>query len=453
MPWLHRGARLYPDDSEFSARGHVGCPGTTQRYKHKARGKRTDTQIGSVDQGRKGAYLILADGRERSNVSAATPLQAQSPSLRYVPRGDHRFPSPFSSEQLSCVTLLANVVINLQSSALFSMSVRRRHAASDLPPPRPPSSASSITRLARALDVYPKTLPEFNEKTDVGGLVSVCAVGLIVALLVSQLSAYFAVRTHEHLSIDVEREQLIRINLNVTFPAIPCAGIGLVTMDVAGEQQIDVLQNLAKTRLSPDGAAIGPDDDPALRARREGLRARARGAGRAPRGRDDAGGGGGAGGAEPERCGQCYEDGAHEALFQATVERTVQQARERLIALPPVGRARCCHAVAPPRRPRAPHDRSSLPPVLAAAGRLRPLLQLVRRRARGAPALPPHGGRAARARAGRLAGAPALRARRPAHRPGRAQRGARGLQCGGLPARARRGSGQRHGRAWRRSRR
>ncbi|KAJ1622652.1 endoplasmic reticulum-golgi intermediate compartment-domain-containing protein, partial [Pavlovales sp. CCMP2436] len=106
------------------------------------------------------------------------------------------------------------------------------------------------------LDVYPKTLSEFNEKTETGGLISLLAIALIGLLLCTQLSAYCTVRTRDHLSVDVERERLIRINLNITFPAIPCAGIGLVTMDVAGEQQIDVVQNLGKTRLFLNGSRL-----------------------------------------------------------------------------------------------------------------------------------------------------------------------------------------------------
>jgi len=42
---------------------------------------------------------------------------------------------------------------------------------------------------------------------------------------------------------------------------MPCAGLNLVAMDVAGEQQIDVVSNVVKTRLSPTGRRIGHEMD------------------------------------------------------------------------------------------------------------------------------------------------------------------------------------------------
>ncbi|KAG8457652.1 hypothetical protein KFE25_002316 [Diacronema lutheri] len=206
-------------------------------------------------------------------------------------------------------------------------SVRRRHVPPDAPARGGGASeGGGLARKVRALDVYPKTLAEFNEKTDVGGLVSVCAIGLIALLVVSQLSAYCAVRTHEHLSVDVERERLIRINLNITFPSIPCAGIGLVTMDVAGEQQIDVVQNVAKTRLALDGSRLGAEDgaegDVGARALAE------------LDGPVDA----------PERCGRCYTDVALNALFLQTIDRAVADAREKGRPLPQGASSRCCNS-------------------------------------------------------------------------------------------------------------
>lgn len=235
--------------------------------------------------------------------------------------------------------------------------LRRRGAA------RPAATASSATsdfaETFKKMDVYPKTLDEFNEKTTLGGAISIISLTIIALLIVSELAAYFRVNTADHLSVDVEREREIRINLNISFPSLPCAGISLVTMDVAGEQQIDVVQNVKKSRLSADGRWLGPDDASA-------------------EGADGAGGG-------DERCGVCYSDPELQRQFVETVQREVAEAREQGKKINPVrtapasartraglapDRARVwrrmlsppAHARAPPtRRPPLPRRRASPP--------------------------------------------------------------------------------------------
>eukprot|EP00966_Prymnesium_polylepis_P226598 5241984-Prymnesium_polylepis.1 len=49
----------------------------------------------------------------------------------------------------------------------------------------------------------------------------------------------------------------------MTFPNMPCSGLALVAMDVAGEQQIDVVSNINKTRYTLDGKFIGEEVDDA----------------------------------------------------------------------------------------------------------------------------------------------------------------------------------------------
>lgn len=46
------------------------------------------------------------------------------------------------------------------------------------------------------------------------------------------------------------------ININITFPSIPCGMLSLDVMDTAGEQQHNIVHDVAKARLTPEGVLI-----------------------------------------------------------------------------------------------------------------------------------------------------------------------------------------------------
>ena len=128
----------------------------------------------------------------------------------------------------------------------------------------------------------------------------------IFLLVISELRAYLTPTTVDHLYVDTTRGERIKINLNVTFPNMPCAGMSLVAMDVAGEQQIDVVSNIIKTRRTLDGAKIGVEmDDAHIRRKFKG------------------------------KCGPCFP---HVKDVPETEERAVlQQLRGRQVGLPAEG--------------------------------------------------------------------------------------------------------------------
>ena len=115
----------------------------------------------------------------------------------------------------------------------------------------------SFPDLVKALDVYPKTLDDFKERTRSGAAVSVVCCLVIVSLVSSELRAYMAPMTLDQLHVDTTHSSRIHINFNLTLPSMPCSGLSLVAMDVAGEQQIDVVSNIMKTRYTLEGSYIG----------------------------------------------------------------------------------------------------------------------------------------------------------------------------------------------------
>ena len=53
-------------------------------------------------------------------------------------------------------------------------------------------------------------------------------------LFFGELSLYLTTNTVHEMSVDTSRGEKLHINLNVTFPSMPCSVISLDTMDISG---------------------------------------------------------------------------------------------------------------------------------------------------------------------------------------------------------------------------
>ena len=100
------------------------------------------------------------------------------------------------------------------------MELRQRRANAG-----PPAAASTMVETIRKLDVYPKTMDDFKERTGSGAAVSIVSMAVIFLLVVSELRSYLTPVVSDHLYVDTTRGERIRINVNITFPNMPCAGL------------------------------------------------------------------------------------------------------------------------------------------------------------------------------------------------------------------------------------
>lgn len=146
------------------------------------------------------------------------------------------------------------------------MELRKRNVQTSSAPA--PTPVHALAEKVKAFDAYPKTLDDFKERTSSGAAISVVCCTIIAGLLLSELRAFFTPSASEQLHVDTTRSARIHINFNMTFPSMPCSGLSLVAMDVAGEQQIDVVSNINKTRYSLDGRYIAEEVDDATLAQR-----------------------------------------------------------------------------------------------------------------------------------------------------------------------------------------
>lgn len=117
----------------------------------------------------------------------------------------------------------------------------------------------------RSLDAYPKTLDEFLERTRGGGLISIVACVVIGALLLADIRAFVLEPPRRHVTMDVDTTPpggRMRVQLNISLPALACDAVELEALDHFGARQAAASWALYVAPL----AASGPEARAARRA-------------------------------------------------------------------------------------------------------------------------------------------------------------------------------------------
>ncbi|KAG7029621.1 Endoplasmic reticulum-Golgi intermediate compartment protein 3 [Cucurbita argyrosperma subsp. argyrosperma] len=117
----------------------------------------------------------------------------------------------------------------------------------------------NIISKLRNLDAYPKINEDFYSRTLSGGVITLASSVVMLLLFISELRLYLHAVTETKLVVDTSRGETLRINFDVTFPALPCSLLSLDAMDISGEQHLDVVRmkhDIIKKRLDSHGNAI-----------------------------------------------------------------------------------------------------------------------------------------------------------------------------------------------------
>jgi hypothetical protein len=93
----------------------------------------------------------------------------------------------------------------------------------------------------RSLDAYPKVNEDFYSRTLSGGIITLASSVVMLLLFVSELRLYLHAVTETTLRVDTSRGETLRINFDVTFPALQCSIISLDAMDISGQEHLDVV--------------------------------------------------------------------------------------------------------------------------------------------------------------------------------------------------------------------
>ncbi|KAG0570629.1 hypothetical protein M758_6G169600 [Ceratodon purpureus] len=115
-----------------------------------------------------------------------------------------------------------------------------------------------LVQKLKQLDAYPKINEDFYSRTLSGGIITIISASFMVLLFFSELRLYLSPTIVNQLVVDTERGGTIRINLDVTFPALACSVVSLDAMDISGEQHLDVKHDIFKKRLDAHGKVIEP---------------------------------------------------------------------------------------------------------------------------------------------------------------------------------------------------
>lgn len=108
-----------------------------------------------------------------------------------------------------------------------------------------------------SLDAFAKTVEDARVKTASGGFITLGCIVTLITLIFSEWRNFNEIELKPELVVDRDRAHKLDINLDITFPDLPCDIMSLDIMDVSGETQLDVASyGFKKIRLDPSGAEI-----------------------------------------------------------------------------------------------------------------------------------------------------------------------------------------------------
>jgi hypothetical protein len=121
-------------------------------------------------------------------------------------------------------------------------TLRRRNV--ETIPSSSPSLASHrpsphTTTLKKFDFMFPKVDTEYTVTTERGGVASLVAYGLILLLVLAETATWMSQNkaTNEHIRVDTSLGKRMRVNINITFPALGCGDLHVDVIDSAGDAQ------------------------------------------------------------------------------------------------------------------------------------------------------------------------------------------------------------------------
>lgn len=108
-----------------------------------------------------------------------------------------------------------------------------------------------------SLDAFAKTLDDRKIKTSSGGIITIICFITTFILLSNEYKDYNRIVLRPELVVDRDRDNKLDINLDISFPQLPCDLISLDVMDLTGDIEFDLLKNgFTKIRLDSNGNEI-----------------------------------------------------------------------------------------------------------------------------------------------------------------------------------------------------
>ena len=110
-------------------------------------------------------------------------------------------------------------------------------------------------------DIFRKMPRDLTEPTCCGALVSIVCTIVLVILTTYEVNGFINASSRSDLIIDLShRDDFVTVNIDVTFPKMPCDVLSLDVEDILGTHRTDVMGELFKRRLSKDGKVVSTEN-------------------------------------------------------------------------------------------------------------------------------------------------------------------------------------------------
>ncbi|KAM3124996.1 hypothetical protein CJJ07_000470 [Candidozyma auris] len=111
-----------------------------------------------------------------------------------------------------------------------------------------------------SLDAFAKTVEDARVKTASGGMITLICVFIVLLLIRNEYNEYTSMIVRPELVVDRDVNKQLDINLDITFPNVPCGVLTLDILDNSGDLHLDVLQSGFEIfRVLPSGQEIKDD--------------------------------------------------------------------------------------------------------------------------------------------------------------------------------------------------
>ncbi|RXK40445.1 COPII-coated vesicle component Erv46 [Tremella mesenterica] len=108
----------------------------------------------------------------------------------------------------------------------------------------------------QGFDAFGKTMEDVKIKTRTGALLTFISLSIILTSMMIEFIDYRRIHVESSIIVDRSRGEKLVIDMDVTFPRVPCYLLSLDVMDISGEHQTDLSHSIDKTRVSQDGKEI-----------------------------------------------------------------------------------------------------------------------------------------------------------------------------------------------------
>lgn len=122
----------------------------------------------------------------------------------------------------------------------------------------------------RNMDFYRKLPSDLTQASVTGASLSLMAAVAIVLLVILEFSAFMTVKTHSEMVVDRSRHgELLRINFNMSFPALPCEFATVDVSDSLGTKRLNLTRTVRKlpidANLHQKGYYMNDDKPPEIK--------------------------------------------------------------------------------------------------------------------------------------------------------------------------------------------